>query len=283
MARVFNEAAWKSDKVFNIQPVEWRAEYAWVYSIALADGTFEASPRLVWMAAYASVRPDWDIEKVGHLLDELARVGLLRRTQDEQGKVWGRWVGSEKFLPSQERCKTNRYKTGRGDLFSDVAASAQRPESDGAAPAQRPLGVGSGCGCGIGEGEERDLGLVAPKNPETEPQVKDPVVSEASSSLSDTVEPTPKQEQPHPTEFASRIEYSAACHKAGVLPKPRRAFKGTLSEEEYSQMKSTEKTTSALAEWAAELAARPSCPGCGGKHPDPSPACTLASTTGRKR
>jgi hypothetical protein len=266
MARVFNEAAWKSDKVFNIQPVEWRAEYAWVYSIALADGTFEASPRLVWMVAYASVRPDWDIEKVGHLLDELARVGLLRRTQDEQGKVWGRWVGSEKFLPSQERCKTNRYKTGRGDLFSDVAAPAQRPESDGAAPAQRPLGIGVGGGVGEGLGTGEGVGSGSPKNSETEPQVKGPVVSEASSSLANTVAPTPA---PNPEDFTSRIDYAAACHKAGVLPVARRARRGTLTADEYDLWQSDEKTARAVEEIKAELAGRDPCPVCTARHPLP--------------
>src|SRR5271157_4138617 len=68
-ARVFNEAAWKSEKVLSINPAEWIPEYAWLYSIALVDGTFEASPRQLWMAAYVG-RPDWNAEKVAQLLDE---------------------------------------------------------------------------------------------------------------------------------------------------------------------------------------------------------------------
>ncbi len=115
--RLFSESAWKSEKIDKIEPVQWRAEYAWLYSIALADGTFEAAPKLVWSAAYAHARPDWDSSKVGELLDELERVGLLERATDENGKVWGHWVGSEPFLPSPERIKKSRYKVGRGDLF----------------------------------------------------------------------------------------------------------------------------------------------------------------------
>jgi|ERR1700723_2212977 len=65
-----------SDKIDNINPVSWRPEYAWLYPIALADGTFEAAPKLVWGKAYAVVRPDWNIEQVGQLLDEFERVGF---------------------------------------------------------------------------------------------------------------------------------------------------------------------------------------------------------------
>jgi hypothetical protein len=161
MARVVSEKIWSSQKVRNINPEEWQPEYSWLLPIAAADGTFEADAHLVWAQAYSCNRRQWNTENVGRLLDELERVGLLQRADDENGKVWGRWVGSEKFLPSKERCRTNRYKTGRGDLFeaSDGAAPAQRQESDVAATAQRPLGVGVGSGVGFGEGLGNGVGV----------------------------------------------------------------------------------------------------------------------------
>ncbi|SRR6266481_2515287 len=234
MARVFSEAAWKSDKIFNIQPVEWRAEYSWIYSIALADGTFEASHRLVWSAAYATVRPDWDIDKVGKLLDELERVGLLQRTVADDGKVWGRWVGSEKFLPTEERCKTHRFKTGRRDLFKGSAGAApeQHHDSAVAAPEEHHLGVGVGYSLGEGKGTGVGLGS-APKNSENELQPK----SMSVDVLSSLTPGTPQNRRQRPV----------------------------LSPDEYD----AKKTERAAAEFAAEIAGREPCPVCTARHPLP--------------
>jgi hypothetical protein len=136
MPRYFSETAWKSEKVDAIKPVEWKPEYAWLYALSLADGTFEAAPKRVWSEAYSFTRADWDVVKVGRLLDELERVGLLIRRTDEHGKVWGKWVGAEKFLPSEARCKALRLKTGRKDLFEGAAATEQLRSSYGAATQQ---------------------------------------------------------------------------------------------------------------------------------------------------
>jgi hypothetical protein len=195
MARVVSEKIWSSQKVRTITPEEWQPEYSWLLPIAAADGTFEADPHLVWAQAYSCNRRKWDTEKVGRLLDELERVGLLQRARDETGKVWGRWVGSEKFLPTKERCKTNRYKTGRGDLFetSDGAAPEQRQESDGAAPAQRPLGVGVGSGVGVGEGVGNGVGvgLVCGQDSENEREQIKSVYSSPSPTATPTAAATP--------------------------------------------------------------------------------------------
>jgi hypothetical protein len=265
MARVFSEAAWKSDKVLGISPAEWIPEYSWLYSIALVDGTFEATPRQLWMAAYVG-RPDWTPEKVGLLLDELERVGLLRRAKDENSKVWGWWVGSERFLPSKEHVDSHRYKRGRRDLFPQERRSSAgaAPEQSSAAPdspeqRQNSAGesrLGVGVGSRFGEGKGGGVGSGAAKASENE-QRQEPVKSDGGASFSNTVEPTPKQPQPQtqpqPEDFANRLDYAVACANAGVVPKtrpPRRA--AALSEEEYSE----EKTARAVAEFAAELAAR---------------------------
>jgi hypothetical protein len=265
MARVFNEAAWKSDKVLGIKPAEWIPEYSWLYSIALVDGTFEASPRQLWMAAYVG-RPDWNPDKVSLLLDELDRVGLLQRATDENGKVWGRWVGSERFLPSKEHVDSHRYKKGRPDLFRQRSADAARQQSSVAldSPEQRQnsagesrLGVGLEVEVELGKGEGRGVDLVCAHGSENEKPAKAKTASLPSSLQTPTATATAA---PTPLPF-KRIRTAA-------IP-------ATDDREQ-------QRVDSSVAEWAAELAARPSCPGCGGKHPDPSPACTLASTTMRK-
>jgi hypothetical protein len=194
MSRLFSEAVWMSEKIDSLQPQEWRPEYAWLYPIALADGTFEAAPKLVWGAAYAFSRPDWNPAKVAKLLDELERVGLLTRQADESGKVWGRWVGADKHLPTPERAKKLRLKRGRGDLFA--AATTQQQDSDVAAPAllrscyvaatgggRSGSGLGIGIGEGLGVGSDVDAAKGSgnePKQPQKPEQVKTNSKSEAS-------------------------------------------------------------------------------------------------------
>lgn len=237
MARVFSEAAWKSEKIDNIQPVEWRPEYAWLYSLALADGTFEAAPKLVWSAAYACVRPDWNITKVGQLLDELVRVGLLIRTQDETGKVWGRWVGSEKFLPTPERCKTKRYKTGRRDLFTnDGAAPPQHQDGTAAAPPQHPQGLGVGVGVGVGFESDSDSDQVlkaamSSENEQLQPQKQ---VREEEQNLS-----------PKPTPKTPRLRKVV----------PREEFESKREEKEFAGERA--KTAALVKELKAEFASKP--------------------------
>lgn len=246
-ARVFSEDAWKSEKVLNIQPAAWIPEYAWLYSIARADGTFEAAPRLVWMAAYVG-RSDWNVEQVGKLLDELERVGLLRRSKADDGKVWGFWVGSEKYGPSKERIEKARYKKGRSDLFANSDGAAQ--EQHGAAPRSTALhGLGVGVGLGEGEGKGNGLGSDAAKSSENEqPQEQVKSASSEEQSL------PPNTVAPKPEAFTNRIEYAAACHAAGVLPVARAVFKSrvVLPKDEYLHEKSKPATDAAIAE---ELAA----------------------------
>jgi hypothetical protein len=157
--RVFSDAAWTSDKVKAL-PEDFRAEYAWIYSLALCDGTFECDTRKIWAQCYAPTRKisgkgGFTVERVGELLQELVRVGLLLTQTDAQGKTWGYWVGSEKFLPP--RAHWHKYKRGKGFLFTGpdavqndsgiVTEESRKTSSIG-------LGVGLGSGLGRGIGPE---------------------------------------------------------------------------------------------------------------------------------
>jgi hypothetical protein len=101
------EALWRSDKLAQVEPPKFRAEYANLVPLALANGTFEATPRRVWSSVYSFNRPDVPTaELVEQLLDELERVKLLFRwTDPSTGKVWGFWVGIDKpgRLPGRSR------------------------------------------------------------------------------------------------------------------------------------------------------------------------------------
>lgn len=104
---------WRSDKLKRIQPESFRAEYANLFPLALADGTFECDPDRVWSEVYAYNRPSISPETVRAMLNEFERVKLLFRWAEKDGKVWGFWTGSEKTLPTREQIKQSRYKTGR--------------------------------------------------------------------------------------------------------------------------------------------------------------------------
>jgi hypothetical protein len=114
--RMFNgDRAWQSSKIAQLEPDSYRAEYAWLYPLAMADGSFEAEPRKVWSLAYSHARTGWTVKKVGGLLIKLQEVGLLRLKISPDGKLWGYWTGSEQDLPSpSERAK---YGLGKGYMF----------------------------------------------------------------------------------------------------------------------------------------------------------------------
>lgn len=122
--RLFSgDRAWKSDKIAALRE-ESRAEYAWIYSLALCDGTFECDPKKIWAECYATVRQidgrgGWTVGKVRELLDELTQVGLLLTQTDEQGKTWGYWYKCEDCLPP--RSEWHKHQRGKGYLFSELA------------------------------------------------------------------------------------------------------------------------------------------------------------------
>ena len=132
---------WRSDKLKRVQPASFRAEYANMLPLALADGTFECNPDRVWYEVYAYNRPDVCTENVQKILDEFERVKLLFRWQDSDGKTWGFWTGIEKTLPTPERIGQCRYKVGQTVpkqqlaefLGSAPCSTVQQCSSDGVA------------------------------------------------------------------------------------------------------------------------------------------------------
>jgi len=104
---------WRSDKLKRVQPESFRAEYANMLPLALADGTFECNPDRVWYEVYAYNRPSVNASEVRAILDEFERVKLLFRWQDSEGKTWGFWTGIEKTLPTLAQISQSRYKTGK--------------------------------------------------------------------------------------------------------------------------------------------------------------------------
>src|ERR1700731_2689460 len=87
---------WESHKLRQVQPPEWRAEFANLIPLAMANGVFECCPYQIYSKVYNFNRKGWSPEQVLAMLTEFERVKLLFRWEDSTGKIYGFWVGIDK-------------------------------------------------------------------------------------------------------------------------------------------------------------------------------------------
>jgi hypothetical protein len=124
---VDGEALWRSNKLNQVQPLNFRAEYANLIPLAEADGTFEADPRRVWADVYSFNRPDVRVGQVEDILKAFEKAGMLVRKTDENGKIWGKFMGIETRLPAKSL--RGRYKQGKADLFNGIDGTQDKVKS----------------------------------------------------------------------------------------------------------------------------------------------------------
>jgi hypothetical protein len=87
------DAMWGSDKLASC--AEWaQAEYAWLYGLADASGSFELTNlRVIW-GRVAAIRRNLTIERLEQIFAEFEDKGLLFAWGHE-GKRYGHWTGSD--------------------------------------------------------------------------------------------------------------------------------------------------------------------------------------------
>jgi hypothetical protein len=87
------DALWASDKLASC--AEWaQSEYAWLYGLADASGSFELTNlRVIW-GRVAAIRKNLSLERLQEIFDEFIARGLLF-TWEENGKRYGHWTGSD--------------------------------------------------------------------------------------------------------------------------------------------------------------------------------------------
>lgn len=168
---VDGEALWGSDKLNQVHPERFRAEFATLVPLALANGSFECDARKIWSRVFSFNRPDVPVEQVETMLDEFERVKMLFRWTAADGKVWGHWVGSDKpgRLPAPSQIKKGE-KTGapvpQDQLQAFLRRDSPRPskgEPQGTpGKAQGDSLAGSGNGNGKGSGYAGGAGGRAP-------------------------------------------------------------------------------------------------------------------------
>jgi hypothetical protein len=159
------DALWASDKIASC-PAWAQAEYAWLYGLADASGSFELTNlRVVW-GRVAAIRKDLTIERLEQVFQEFIARGVLF-TWETGGKRYGHWTGSdvpgrlpppswrarlERLAPpvpkQQLAAYTSRFSSRREPTSGDEnARGAIEPEANGPAesietvPAQLKLGL----------------------------------------------------------------------------------------------------------------------------------------------
>lgn len=131
------DALWASDKLASC--AEWaQSEYAWLYGLADASGSFELTNlRVIW-GRVAAIRKNLTLERLGEIFDEFIARGLLF-TWEESGKRYGHWTGSdvpgrlpppswrmrlEKLAPPVPRQALAAYSAGFGGSREAMALGA---------------------------------------------------------------------------------------------------------------------------------------------------------------
>jgi len=124
------EAMWASDKLARC--AAWaQAEYAWLYGLADASGSFELTNlRVIW-GRVAAIRENLSLERLEQVFAEFCDKGLLF-VWEENGKKYGHWTNCEKpgRLPRASR-RSTRYEKVFAPPVPDEAYRGYLAQFDG--------------------------------------------------------------------------------------------------------------------------------------------------------
>jgi len=164
---VDGEAIATSFKIRRIQE-EWRIHYPYLLTLALANGTFECDPEVIWAKRYAIFMPGMTKEHVAEMIRAFEAADLLRTWRDKEGRLCGWWVGINKpgRLPPKSRLKRHEEALGpelpRAVLNQPTCnlTAGHQVESVGAVqdgaeetPTEHVRNTSCGLGLGLGSGK----------------------------------------------------------------------------------------------------------------------------------
>lgn len=168
-SRVINgDALWTSRKIAQVEPLEFRSEYSWMYAVAESNGVFELDARAIWARCYAFARPNIDFTKVEAILTEFERVKLLFPFEQD-GHSYAYWTGSNRPGRRPRKSWLDRQRKN-GNLPPDPPEAELQAflTKEDSPPARRErvdnvqehaggvsgFGLGTGTGRGVGEGSD---------------------------------------------------------------------------------------------------------------------------------
>jgi len=155
-------ALWSSDKLYAC--ASWaRCEYAWLYGLADAHGSFELTNLRVAHGPVSAIREDLTLDKLEACLKEFNEHGLLF-TWSQNGKKYGHWTNCEGRLPPKSiRDRYARFAPPVPEKeLHEYRATFSTPDVESIKTDSRPgldvamtgYGEGEGKGDGGGEGDE---------------------------------------------------------------------------------------------------------------------------------
>jgi hypothetical protein len=227
------DALWASDKLASC--AEWaQSEYAWLYGLADASGSFEITNlRVIW-GRVAAIRKNLTLERLQEIFDEFIARGLLF-IWEENGKRYGHWTGSdvpgrlpapswrmrlEKLAPPVPREALAAYSARFGGSKEGIAAPA------GASTSWRHAAV-------------RDAQAGGLKHELEEPQAQDLGLDlEKDWDLEKEVCPLPQRRQDFLTARAHPV--GASPSKARVLGTPNLPVSNRMTETADAQVQTEE-------------------------------------------
>jgi hypothetical protein len=174
---VDGEALWGSAKIAQL-PVWAKAEYANLLPLALANGVFECDARQIWARVYSFNRPEMTPDQVTQVLNNFEKAGLIGRWKDENGKIWGFFIGIDKEgrLPPQSRINRKHGACGP----EPPKHLARRWLANGFTG----RGRGSGFGSGLGR-DERPSSTAKEKSGAASTEIPDSSVAQAFQAFRD--------------------------------------------------------------------------------------------------
>ena len=204
------DALWASDKLAAC--ADWaQAEYAWLYGLADASGSFEMTNlRVIW-GRVAAVRRNLTLERLQQIFDEFIARGLLF-TWEDNGKRYGHWTGSDvpgRLPPPSWRARLERLAppVPRPALAAYTARFGARRS---ASP------QGDAVACVPGDGAQGRL-LFSPLERSLKAGLEDAQAQDWNSDWDKEREETPAGASVSPAGFSSREtrsgEAAAAMHE----------------------------------------------------------------------
>lgn len=150
------DAMWASSKLSQCRE-QFIPEYAWLYPLADANGSFELTNLRVIHGKVAAIRPLFSLDDLRSTIAEFHRHGLLFIWKVGE-KVYGHWTGSE--LPGRlpPEAHRKRYPTGVPVPPKELLTKylGQLRSNSGVTPDQLRIGLGVGLGFGLGTGLEAE-------------------------------------------------------------------------------------------------------------------------------